>query len=434
MSTGGTGVYEPLSFLVAHMEKFKKEAVRGIQGHNQRERKSKSNPDIDYERVGLNYDLHNDGPVNYGKIIDQRIDGLNLKKAPWSDAVYMCEVVVSSDADFFAKLSASEQRRFFLAAKEWLDDFAGRENVIAAIVHLDEKTPHLHYSHVPITRDRRLCAKEVYNRESLRELQNGLPRYLQSRGFDIDRGMEQGPGSSKKHLNTREFKQQKEAEKNLKLQVENVEREAQAAVAKLEEQKAKLQGLEQMAQEAEVALAEKPDLPKPGMVVSKNTYEQALEVVALQNQALADKKMMQEKIKRLEKERQEIDRLIAEAVEEANSKSAVQIMALKTESARIQEELSAQVTKLRQRLQGQEGTNQKVLEIMRQQHQEHERLKDVEKKWLAMEEAKEIEARRAEASEKARQREAIRKAPYLQSPSPQAVTSQSERKNLTPGR
>ena len=434
MSTDGTGVYEPLSFLVAHMEKFKKEAIKGVQGHNQRERKSKSNSDIDYDRAGLNYDLHNDGPANYGKIIDQRIDGLNLKKAPRSDAVYMCEVVVSSDAEFFAKLSASEQHRFFLAAKEWLDDFAGRKNVIAAIVHMDEKTPHLHYSHVPITKDGRLCAKEVYTRESLRELQNGLPRYLQSRGFNIERGVEQGPGSSKKHLNTREFKQQKEAEKNLKLQVENVEREVQAAVAKLEEQKAEIQCLEQLAVEAEAALAEKPDLPKPGLVVSKNTYEQALEVVALQNQALADKKLMREKVERLEKERQEIDRLIAEAVEKANAESASQILALETESARIQEELSAQVTKLRHRLQGQEDTNQKVLEIMRQQHQEHERLKAFKKKWLAMEEAKEIEARRAEAAEKARQREAIRKAPHLQSPSPQAVPSQSERKNLAPGR
>lgn len=82
------------------MEKFKKEAVRGIQGHNQRERKSKSNPDVKPDRSHLNYDLHNDGPVNYARAINERIDSLALKKVPRSDAVFMCEVVVSSDKEF----------------------------------------------------------------------------------------------------------------------------------------------------------------------------------------------------------------------------------------------------------------------------------------------------------------------------------------------
>lgn len=44
-----------MSFLVLHMDKFKKEAVRGIQSHNERERESHSNPDIDYERSARNY-------------------------------------------------------------------------------------------------------------------------------------------------------------------------------------------------------------------------------------------------------------------------------------------------------------------------------------------------------------------------------------------
>lgn len=175
-----------MSLLSAHMEKFKKEAVRGIQGHNQRERESKSNPDVKPDRSHLNYDLHNDAPINYARLINHRIDGLGLKKVPRSDAVVMCEIVVSSDKDFFDKLSAGEQRRFFLAAKEWLDEFAGKENLIAAIVHMDEKTPHLHYSHVPVTRDGRLCAKDVYTKQSLRYLQSGLARYLQ-KGFENHR-------------------------------------------------------------------------------------------------------------------------------------------------------------------------------------------------------------------------------------------------------
>ena len=47
-----------MSYLVLHMDKFKKEAIRGIQSHNRRERESHSNPDIDYDRSATNYELH----------------------------------------------------------------------------------------------------------------------------------------------------------------------------------------------------------------------------------------------------------------------------------------------------------------------------------------------------------------------------------------
>ena len=58
-----------MSYLVLHMDKFKKEAVRGIQSHNNRERESRSNPDIDYERSGHNYDLHESAAENYAEAV-----------------------------------------------------------------------------------------------------------------------------------------------------------------------------------------------------------------------------------------------------------------------------------------------------------------------------------------------------------------------------
>ena len=58
-----------MSFLVLHMDKFKKEAVRGIQSHNERERESHSNPDIDYERSGHNYDLYESAAGNYAEAV-----------------------------------------------------------------------------------------------------------------------------------------------------------------------------------------------------------------------------------------------------------------------------------------------------------------------------------------------------------------------------
>ena len=57
---------------------------------------------------------------------------------------------------------------------------------------------------------------------SLKKLQIELPIYLQNRGFDIQRGVEQISGSAKKHLDTQEFKQQQEALNNLILESEEL--------------------------------------------------------------------------------------------------------------------------------------------------------------------------------------------------------------------
>lgn len=182
-----------MSFLVLHMDKFKKEAVRGIQSHNERERESHSNPDIDYERSAGNYELCDHAVENYTEAIQNRIDDLLLVKTVRKDAVHMCGLIVSSDSAFFEKLPPEETKRFFEESAAFLADFVGPENVVSAKVHMDEKTPHMHFLHVPVTEDGRLNANKIYTRESLKKLQTELPAYLQSRGFELQRGIEQEP-------------------------------------------------------------------------------------------------------------------------------------------------------------------------------------------------------------------------------------------------
>jgi hypothetical protein len=206
-----TGEEITVSFLVLHMDKFKKEAIRGIQSHNLRERRSHSNPDIEYERSSGNYELHEGVSRDYASAVQNRIDDLLLVKTVRRDAVHLCGLIVSSDSAFFKDLSPEESRRFFEESKKFLTQFVGEENVISAMVHMDEKTPHMHFLHVPVTKDGRLNANEIYTRDSLKSLQTELPQYLRDRGFVIQRGIEQEAGSKKKHLDTREFKQQQNA-------------------------------------------------------------------------------------------------------------------------------------------------------------------------------------------------------------------------------
>ena len=109
-----------MSTLVLHMNKFKKDAVRGIQSHNRRERESHSNPDIDYARSSQNCEFCATSSSNYLQTIQNRIDDLLMVKAVRKDAVHMCEIVISSDREFFDKLSVEETRRFFECAATYL--------------------------------------------------------------------------------------------------------------------------------------------------------------------------------------------------------------------------------------------------------------------------------------------------------------------------
>ena len=76
-----------MSTLVLHMDKFKKEAVRGIQSHNHRERESHSNPDIDYARSSKIAGFCATSSSNYLQTIQNRIDDLLMVGAVRKDAV-----------------------------------------------------------------------------------------------------------------------------------------------------------------------------------------------------------------------------------------------------------------------------------------------------------------------------------------------------------
>ena len=93
-----------MSYLVLHMDKFKRESLRGIQSHNRRERRSRSNPDIRREKSGENYDLHQPELRDYTRAVQARIDSLNMPRAVRKDAVVLCGLIVTSDLPFFARL------------------------------------------------------------------------------------------------------------------------------------------------------------------------------------------------------------------------------------------------------------------------------------------------------------------------------------------
>ena len=194
-----------LSYAVVRMQKMKSHDLKGMQFHNQRERESKTNPDIDKERTHKNYDLVNDGNIDYNKRVKEIIESQKTgTRKTRKDAVLVNELLVTSDKDFFDRLDPAEQKRFFEESCKLFSERYGGQNIAYATVHMDEKTPHMHLGVVPM-RDGKLQGKNVFNRQELLWLQDKFPEHMQKLGFDLERGEK---GSTREHLETREFKKQ----------------------------------------------------------------------------------------------------------------------------------------------------------------------------------------------------------------------------------
>ena len=221
--------------MVCHFGKYKSGNVFGLQKHNQRENENYSNIDIDKARTPLNYDLVNQGNINYLKRVKSIIEANRAsERAIRKDATVYCECIISSDSDFFENLTEDKQKEFFKSSLDYLKSKIGEEFIVSANVHLDETTPHMHVGFVPII-ENSLSAKKLIDRKFLMEVQDQLPAYLKNLGFDIQRGIK---GSKRKHKDTKELK------KELDREVENKYKDINAIESYKNELEGKIEQLE----------------------------------------------------------------------------------------------------------------------------------------------------------------------------------------------
>ena len=272
-----------MSHLVCHVQKFKANDVRGMQIHNQRESPNSKNKDIDHNKIQLNYDLKNDGPINYNKKVKEIMkNGYVGEKAIRKDAVVLTGTLITSDAEYFKTLSPGNQKKFFESAFEKLQSLYGENNIVSAVIHMDENTPHMHVCSVPLTEDGKLAARNIFNRYNLLKLQEDLPKYLQSKGFDIQRGK---LGSEKKHVDTNDFK---------KNQVKELSKELDKSINTLRSD------LMHVSASDDVKLDKIP-LPflKDKIAVSKSQFETNLNTAKLGNVILRENEHLKSEIEKL---------------------------------------------------------------------------------------------------------------------------------------
>ena len=156
-----------------------------------------SNPDIDTSRS--KYNFHIVKPEGrYYHFIQNRIEqaGCRTRK----DSTRFVDTLVTASPEFFKGKSPKEIQAFFQRAADFLIGRVGRENIVSAVVHMDEKTPHLHLTFVPLTKDNRLCAKEIIgNRANLTKWQDDFHAYMVEKYPDLERG-ESASRTGRKHI------------------------------------------------------------------------------------------------------------------------------------------------------------------------------------------------------------------------------------------
>lgn len=194
-----------ISYLVCHMEKLHKTDISPVEKENERDENYKAdNPQIDSSKTRNNYSVIHRG-TSYTECINQRIKELNLPSKIRKDAVLLNSFVIGSDKAFFEGMSMGEQKQFFRDCVKYFSDTYGEENIVSAVVHMDETTPHLHLNLIPITSNGRLCSKDLFDKNKLSELQTNFHIAV-----GLDYGLERGKeGSQRKHLSTVEYKAQR---------------------------------------------------------------------------------------------------------------------------------------------------------------------------------------------------------------------------------
>lgn len=179
----------------------------------------------DANRTPLNRELITfpDGVKNRTDAIQHRIDHAGLHRKVGKNQTKAIRIILTGTHEQMMKIADDGKLdKWINANMKWLKDTFGSENLVSCVLHMDEKTPHLHATIVPIvTTERlrkkregekkyetksgaRLSADDVMRRAKLHEYQNSYAAVMKA--FGLQRGI---VGSTAKHqVNSEYYKQQ----------------------------------------------------------------------------------------------------------------------------------------------------------------------------------------------------------------------------------
>ena len=193
-------------FAILRFAKYKGPEISNIEAHNERTKeKYASNPDVDTSRSKDNF--HIIQPTDkYRAMSETLIKQYDCPRVR-SDSVRIVETLITASPEFFKGKKKSEIRGFFEHAVDFLKQELGEDRLVSAVVHMDEKTPHMHVSFVPITEDGHLSAKLILgNRKTLTAWQDRYWKHMVGKYPELERG-ESSSKTGREHIPPRVFKQ-----------------------------------------------------------------------------------------------------------------------------------------------------------------------------------------------------------------------------------
>ena len=192
-------------YAIMRFAKYKGPEISNIEAHNERRKeKYASNPDIDLSRSKQNFHLI-EPPRRYRAEAERQISAAGCRTR--KDSVRVVEVLFTATPEFFKGKKLPEIRQYFEETLRFFVQYQSRETIISAVVHMDEKTAHMHLSFVPLTPDGRLSAKEIVgNKKKLTWWQDKFWEHMVAKYPDLERG-ESASQTGRDHIPPRIFKE-----------------------------------------------------------------------------------------------------------------------------------------------------------------------------------------------------------------------------------
>lgn len=167
-----------------------------------------------------------EGVADRTEAINHRLEHAGLTRKIGTNQVRAIRIMLTGSHDDMKRIAAEGRIKEWCADNlDWLRKTYGEENVVSAVLHLDESTPHIHAAVVPIvTGERRkvrekktdepgkrkyrkksiarprLCADDVMTRVKLKGYQDSYAEAMAKYG--LQRGID---GSEARHVTTQEF-------------------------------------------------------------------------------------------------------------------------------------------------------------------------------------------------------------------------------------
>lgn len=247
-----------MGYTVLHLEKAKGTDSR-MSAHIERTVHPKN---ADRTRTHLNRELVQfpEGVRNRTQAIAHRIETAGIRRKVSANQVKAIRILLTGSNKDMKQMEAEGRIEDWCNdSLKWIRETYGEQNLVSAVLHMDEKTPHIHATVIPIVtgerrkagqeeqngkkkyrkknpQDVRLCADDVMARHRLKHYQDTYAQAMNKYG--LQRGVD---GSLAKHISTMQYyKQLVEQQDSLQENIENLLGLEEEAMKKLKQVKGEI--------------------------------------------------------------------------------------------------------------------------------------------------------------------------------------------------